>query len=191
MLIAEVHQRVVTSLVEAVHPALEEAETMIAKMNRHLLAFVYNYLMDKGLNKEFVINLVKNSCCPMLVMEILNCKWDGKLMIVDTSDDKSNKELYVKLELACWFKDELGLTKKGEKKKGYLKPELLYNLDGDCSIKTLHEHNDKARCRKDRAKSDLEGDEEEEEIMSEDSASKSNHTKLHQVSASGEAGGNS
>jgi len=39
-LIAEVHQRVVTSPVEAVYPALEEAETMIPKMNRHLLAFV-------------------------------------------------------------------------------------------------------------------------------------------------------
>jgi hypothetical protein len=59
LLIAEVHQRVVTSPVEAVYPALEEAETMIAKMNCHLPAFVYNYLMDKGLNKEFVINLVK------------------------------------------------------------------------------------------------------------------------------------
>jgi hypothetical protein len=59
LLIAEVHQQVVTSLVEAVYPALEQAETMIAKMNHHLPAFVYSYLMDKGLNEEFVINLVK------------------------------------------------------------------------------------------------------------------------------------
>jgi hypothetical protein len=54
LLIAEVHQRVVTSPVEAVYPALEEAETMIAKMNHRLLAFVHNYLMDKGLNKELL-----------------------------------------------------------------------------------------------------------------------------------------
>jgi hypothetical protein len=59
LLIAEVHQQVATSPVEAVYPAPEEAETMIAKMNRHHPAFVYNYLMDKGLNEEFVINLIK------------------------------------------------------------------------------------------------------------------------------------
>ncbi len=90
--------------------------------------------------------------------------------------------------MASWFKDELGLTKKGKQKKGYLKPELLYDLDGDCSIKTLHERNDKACC-KDGAKSDLEGEEEEEESMSEDSTSKSNHTKSHQALALGEAEG--
>ncbi len=93
-LIAEVHQRVVTSPVEAVYPVLEEAENMITKMNRHLLAFVYN----KGLNKEFVINLVKNSCCPTLVMEISNCKWDGDLMTVAMPDDNYNDKFYSKLE---------------------------------------------------------------------------------------------
>jgi hypothetical protein len=88
-LIAEIHQHVVTSPVEAVYPASEEAETMIAKMNHHLLAFVYNYLVDKGLNKEFVL---KNSCCPTLVMEIPNCKRDSKLKTVKTLDDKNNEE---------------------------------------------------------------------------------------------------
>jgi hypothetical protein len=39
LLIAEVHQRVVTSPVDALYPASEEAETMIAKMNHHLPAF--------------------------------------------------------------------------------------------------------------------------------------------------------
>jgi hypothetical protein len=120
-------------------------------------------------------------------METPNCKWDGNLMTVVRADN-NNEESYSKLESASWFKDELGFTKKGKKKKGYLKPELLYNLDGDCSIKTLHEHNDKV-CRKDGAKSELEGEEEEEESMSEDSASKSNHTKLRQALALGEAGG--
>jgi hypothetical protein len=146
-LIAEVHQHAVTSPVEAVYPALEEAETMIAKMNRHLPSFVYNYLIDVGLNEEFVINLVKNSCCLMLVMEIPNCKWDGNFMAVVMPDNNNSEELYSKLEVASWFEDKLGLTKKGKKKKGYLKPELLYNLDGNHSIKTLHECNDKVHCK--------------------------------------------
>ncbi len=188
MLIAEVHQHVVTNPVEVVYPALEEAEAMIAKMNCHLLAFVYNYLMDKGFNEEFVINLVKNSCCPTLVMEIPNCKWDGNTMTVVTPDNNNNEELYLKLKAASWFKDELGLTKKGKKKKGYLKPELLYDLDGNHSIKTLHECNDKVHC-KEGAKSEIDGEEEEEESMSEDSTSKSNHTKSCQASALGEAEG--
>jgi hypothetical protein len=104
---------------------------------------------------------------------------------------KSDDELYTKLESDVWFKDELRLTKNGKKKKGYFDPELLYDLSGDHSIKTLHKGNDKACCLKDVAKSDLEGDKDkkEEEIMSEDYASKSNHTKLHQVSASRKAEG--
>jgi hypothetical protein len=178
-LIAEIHQRVMTSLVEAVYPASEEAETMIAKMNRHLLAFVYNYFVDKGLNKKFVIDLLKKNCCPMLVMVIPNCKWDSELMTITTPDDENDDELYMKLESAIWIEDEVGPTKNGKKKKGYLDPELLYYLDGDCSIKTLYECNDKACCSKDVAESDLEGDEEEEKIMSQDSTSKNNHTKLH------------
>ncbi len=161
---------------------------MVAKMNRHLPAFVYNYLKVKGLNEEFVINHEKNSCYLMLFMEILNCKWDGNIMTVFTPDDNNDEELFSKLEAASWFKYELGLTKKGNKEKGYLKPKLLYDLDGDCSIKALHEHNDKV-CRKEGAESELDGKEEEGESMSEDSASKSNHIKSCQASALGEADG--
>jgi hypothetical protein len=82
-------------------------------------------------------------------------------MTVVMPDDNNDEELYSKLEGASWFKDELGLTKKGKKKKGHLKPELLYDLDCNCSIKTLHECNDKV-CRKEGAKSELDGEEEEE-----------------------------
>jgi hypothetical protein len=52
-------------------------------------------------------------------------------MTVVTLDDNNDEELSLKLEAASWFKDELGLTKKGTKKMGYLKPELLYDLDGN------------------------------------------------------------
>ena len=84
-------------------------------------------------------------------------------MTVVTLDNNNDEELYLKLEAASWFKDELGLTKKGKKKKGYLKPELLYDLDGNCSINTLHECNDKVHC-KEGAKSELDGEEEERRV---------------------------
>jgi hypothetical protein len=109
-------------------------------------------------------------------------------MTVVTLDNNNDEELYSKLEMASWFKDELGLTKKGKKEKGYLKPELLYDLDGNRSIKTLHERNDKVR-RNEGAESELDGEEEEEESTSEDFTSKSNHTKSHQASAHGKADG--
>jgi hypothetical protein len=102
--------------------------------------------------------------------------------------DNNDEELYLKLEAASWFKDELGLTKEDKKKKAYLKPELLYNLDGNCSTKTLHEQNDKIR-HQEGAKSEYDCEEKEEESMSEDSSSKSNHTKLRQALALGEADG--
>ncbi len=109
-------------------------------------------------------------------------------MTIVMPDDNNDEELYLKLEAASWFKDELGLTKKGKKKKGCLKPVLLYDLDGDHTIKTLHESNDQVHC-KEGAESELAGEEEEEESMSEDSSSKSNHTKSHQALALGGADG--
>ena len=187
-LFAEVHQRVVTSPVEVVFPAMEEAETMVAKMNRHLPAFVYYYLVDKGLSEDFALDLVRNSCCPTLVVEILDCKWESDRMTITTMDDEKDGELYEKMETADWFKDELGLVSGGKKKKNYVNPELLYDLDGDRSIKTLHERNDKARQDSGDSASDTEGGEEEED-MSTDSASKSDFEKSHQVSAFGKAGG--
>ncbi len=78
-------------------------------------------------------------------------------------DNNNDEELYSRLEAASWFKDELGLTKKGKQKKGYLKPELLYDLDGNRSINTLHERNDKVHC-KEGAKSELDGEEEERRV---------------------------
>jgi hypothetical protein len=62
-LIVEVHQRQILSPVEVVIPNTEEAETMIARMNQHLLAFCYHYLVDRGLSKDFVTQLIKESCC--------------------------------------------------------------------------------------------------------------------------------
>jgi hypothetical protein len=53
------------------------------------------------------------------------------------------------MESASWFRDEIGMSllNEGKGKKKYLDPEHLYKFDGDRSIKTLHERNDKARER--------------------------------------------
>ena len=178
-LVAEVHQRVVTSPVEVVIPATEEAETMLAKMNKHFPAFIYFYLLDKGMEKPFVISLVQNSCCPTLTVDIMDCTWNGDEMLVTTKADAEEEEVYSKMEGASWFRDEIGIAAGGKgKKKNYIDPTLLYDLDGDRSIKTLHERNDNRR---------KEGIEEEDN-ESMDSASDSDISKSHQDTALGKAG---
>ena len=47
------------------------------------------------------------------------------------------------LEDAAWYKDEYGAhmsTKGRQKKKEYASPEMLYDIDGEHSVKTIHEH---------------------------------------------------
>ena len=184
-LVAEVHQRVVTSPVEMVIPSSEEAETMLAKMNKHFPAFIFYYLQDNGMSKDFATNLVRNSCCPTLTVDIMECTWNAEAMTVTTKEDAEADEIYTKMESASWFKDELGLLeggKKGKKKK-YLDPTLLYDLDGDRSVKTLHERNDKIHRR-----TDNEEGKEEEDNMSTDSASDSDSSKSHQEVGIGKVG---
>ena len=51
-------------------------------------------------------------------------------------------------QAAEWFWDEVGMSsKEGKGRKDHLNPELLYKFDGDRSIKTLHEQNDRARTK--------------------------------------------
>ena len=180
-LVAEVHQRIVTSPVEVVIPSSSEAETMLAKMNKHFPAFIYFYLQDKGMSKDFAVNLVRNSCCPTLIVDIAECSWNGEMMLVTTKEDTVEEEVYSRLESATWFKDELGLMDGKGKKKKHLDPTLMYDLGGDRSVKTLHERNDRCYAAK-------EGLEEEEDDMSMDSASDSNTSKSHH-GGSGKAGG--
>ena len=44
---------------------------------------------------------------------------------------------------AAWFKDEYGAhmsTKGRKKKKEYASPAMLYDIDGEHSVKTIHEY---------------------------------------------------
>ena len=93
-LIAKVHQRRVLSPVEVIIPNTEEAETMIARMNVHLPAFCYHYLLDKGLGKQYVEALIQESCCATLTVEIPACIWDSVKMLITTKEAKEMDEKY-------------------------------------------------------------------------------------------------
>ena len=146
-LIAEVHQA--SSLVGSVHivvPNSPEAERMVMMMNKNFPAYVGNVLKDQGLPESYLFELVKRLCCPVMVAEISQCKWDQETCTLSTRQDDKNAKNNEDLENAPWFKDAfagLGLAAKdGAGKKQAPPPETLFDLDGDRSIKTIHHRNE-------------------------------------------------
>jgi hypothetical protein len=93
-------------------------------------------------------------------------------MLITTKEAKESDEKYSALEAADWFRDEVGMnSKEGKGKKDHLNQELLYKFDGDCSIKILHERNDRAQTKEKCLEEDLSN-------SSMDSASNSDISKL-------------
>jgi hypothetical protein len=62
--------------VQAVIPNTPEAEQMILMMNKNVPAYIGNVLKDQGMLELFLMNLVKNSCCPTQVSKIINFTWN-------------------------------------------------------------------------------------------------------------------
>ena len=53
----------------------------------HFPAFIFYYLQDNGMSKDFATNLVRNSCCPTLTVDIMECTWNAEAMTVTTKED--------------------------------------------------------------------------------------------------------
>jgi hypothetical protein len=90
-LIAEVHQA--STLVGSVHivvPNLPEAERMVMMMNKNLPAYIRNVLKDQGLPESYLFELVRRSCCPVIVAEISQCEWDQEICTLSTRQDAKN-----------------------------------------------------------------------------------------------------
>ena len=77
-LLAEIRQKHVMGDVEAVITNVDEAETMVAMINKNAVAYLSNYLVDVGLPKGFVTNLLQTSCDPSLFHCISQCTWLGQ-----------------------------------------------------------------------------------------------------------------
>ncbi len=145
-LIADVHQAsLLVGPVHIVFPNSPEAERMVIMMNKNLPAYVRHILKDQGLPDSYLLELVKRSCCPVMVAEINQCHWDPDSGTLTTKQDAETAKNEEDLEKASWFKDafaNLGIAAKGEAlKKQALPPEMLFNLDRDWSIKTIHHCN--------------------------------------------------
>ena len=80
-----------------------------------------------------------------MVSEINQCTWDSDTGSLTTKRDAESNKNEEELEKASWFKDafaNLGIALNGRAtKKQAPPPETLFDLDGDRSIKTIHQCN--------------------------------------------------
>jgi hypothetical protein len=73
-LIVEIHQSdEIMGPVQAVISNTPKAERMILMMNKNVPTYIGNILKDQGMPETFLIELVRASCCPTQVLEMVNC----------------------------------------------------------------------------------------------------------------------
>ena len=101
-LFAEVHQAdEVMGKVQAVIPNTPKAEQMILVMNKNFPAYVGNVLRDQGLPDNFLMDLLKHSCCPTVVSKMLSCMWDADAGVLTTLRELDNNKHLEELEKAA------------------------------------------------------------------------------------------
>jgi hypothetical protein len=145
-LFVEVHQsNEVMGRVQALIPNTPEVKQMVLMMNKNLPAYIGNALRDQGLPKDFLMDLLKQSCCSTLFTEMGTCLWDPETGVLTTQRETNENQHLEELKKAVWFKDafeDLRLDKKGRPKQPAPPPKALFNLDEDRSIKTIHLRNE-------------------------------------------------
>jgi hypothetical protein len=151
-LIAEIHQAAGEAMgaAQGVVPDTPEAKRMIGMLNRNFPAYVGNVLKDQDLPEDFLQELLRKSCCQLLVSEINHCKWDAKTGTITTLSKLKQDKSALDPQTTSWYRDafaDLALNE-GNKKKLAPPPESLFNcldLDGTCSIGTIHKHHMRAK----------------------------------------------
>ena len=141
----EVHQDSELDIVDIFILDILEVEAMVAVMNKQLSVYLSNYIFDAGIGKVFVNSLIQREIFLSLNHADGTCTWDINNKTVTTHED-TERERQQLLEEVEWYKDEYGAhmsTKGLQMKKEYVSPDMLYFIDGDHSIKTIHEHHGK------------------------------------------------
>eukprot|EP00956_Cyclotella_meneghiniana_P036472 scaffold126145_cov44-Cyclotella_meneghiniana.AAC.2 len=176
-LFAEVHQSFGSSYVQVVYPNCREAEASVTAMMKHPAGYTLNVWKDCGVDEDFIWVFLNKFFEPPLVHSAEDCKWDAVNKCLTTPDelDDDGEEL----EKQSWFIDVVGKQEstRGGDKKAYAQKKAMFNLDGENSLKTMHEKNDVVDLASDveeeREVSDLGDDSgnngvEEEEALQED-----------------------
>jgi hypothetical protein len=126
-MIMEVHQEDLCKPTHVIVPQTKEEERMIGMVNKNLPAFLYHMLLELDFTEDIVKSLHKKACEASLVADILNCKWQSDVRVLEMLAEERQEKAKKALESAAWFKDEFGLLKKGPKSQPRLPPEEQFN----------------------------------------------------------------
>ena len=131
-----------------------EMEAMMMRLNHHLPAFLYYYLQEKGLPKDFVTELLQKSCDPTLFVSIFNCTWDSKDQVVTRPDDEEMKKKKAEEEKSRqWYRDIVNIhmvTTQKSPPRAHVPPEALFDLDAVRLVGTINPHKKKGNRGKNK-----------------------------------------
>ena len=174
-LIAEVHQQPQSSSIYLVYPNTKEAECAINNLTKHGAGYSLFLLRAAGVAEDFIWKYLSEFYEAPLVHTAELCKWDEKSKTLLTPEEQ--EEDAADLESNSWFIDIIEKQdekKSSGKKNGYAQKKALFDLDGEQSVKTMHEANDVVEI------DDDEDEEEAEETGSLSSTQKAMQKKKHQ-----------
>ena len=72
------------------------------------LGWEFQEMMENGMDKKFVMELLRESCCPTIVGSIKECKWDNATKIITTAAQAEEDARLQEKEKAVWYRDEFG-----------------------------------------------------------------------------------
>lgn len=124
-----------------------EIESLLLRLNHQLPAFLLFYLQEKGLPKDFVIELLRKSCDVRLFADAFNCKWDATDQVITRPDEEELRKKKEEEEKANkWYRDIVNMhlvTNQKSPTKAHIAPEARYDLDAERSVTTINVHKKK------------------------------------------------
>jgi hypothetical protein len=141
-MIEEVHQEGILTPPTIIIPITAEDEHMAVMMNKNLPAFLWHMLRELGMPTDFMKDLLGKSCEASLVAKVYKCTRDEKTRTLTTKEEEEKSKLVKAFESTAWFKDTFGILGKKDQAKKNAPPKELFNLNGNESYKTIHDHHE-------------------------------------------------
>jgi hypothetical protein len=111
-------------------------------MNKNLAVILKNILIAQGVLSNAINDLLRTSICPSHVAQMSNFTYDEKARTLTSLKDNSQDKALEDLARAPWFQHKFDmdvLLNDKKKAKDCPPPELLFDLDGVWSLKTIHD----------------------------------------------------
>jgi len=143
-LFAEVHQGGNPGdIVTVVYPNTPAAESLVMNMNKNFAVILKSILIAQCIKSDVINELLRTSVCPTHVAQMSNFTYDEKSRTLTSLKDNSQDKALEELSKAPWFQNKFDmnvlLNDKKKAKEDGPPPELLFNIDGERSLKTIHD----------------------------------------------------